>query len=147
MSTKSAQQYPISGSFHRLNLECQVFHPWLDDFLVIAIAELNGVGMGTRFENDVVFLSQTLVHIRWHTIEIAKGRHCSNRAVREERLEFLFAVERNGFASGLFELFKIDLMIGGKHCHQVLPRGFYHDNLGMAPSFYVLGFGDSLRGN
>ena len=38
-------------------------------------------------------------------------------------------------------------MVCWKHGHYVLLSGFYHDNLRVVSTFYVLGLSDSLRGN
>jgi hypothetical protein len=59
----------------------------------------------------------------------------------------LLGIQRSAFSNGLRNLFKIDLMIRGKHCHQVLFSGFYHHNLCMVPRFHVLGLGDPLCRN
>src|SRR6266478_276973 len=104
----SRQRRAISDSFHRLKFNRQIFDQWLHNLLVIMIAELDGIGMRPSFKNDILFLSQTLVHIGWQTIEIAKWRHRSNRAIREQRLEFLFGVERRRSAGCLLDLVKID---------------------------------------
>src|SRR5712692_9157962 len=96
---------PSSCRFHGLNLDCQLFNSRFDDSLVIAVAQLDGVGMRARFEDDVVFLRQTFVHIRRQTVEIAKGRHRSYCAIGKQRLEFLFATERRPLAKQLPDLF------------------------------------------
>ena len=69
------------------------------------------------------------------------------RAVWKKRLEFLFGVQRDGFAHRLRGLFQVDLMICRKYCHYMLLSGGYHDNFGMVPAFHMLGLGDPLRGN
>ena len=70
-------------------------------------------------KNNVIFLSQTLVHISRHTVEIAKRRHRADRAVREEGLEFPFALQRDVLAYNLPELLKIDQMF----CRRLPPSG------------------------
>src|SRR4030095_5963493 len=82
----------------------------------------------------------------WQTIEIAKGRHPSRRAVRKERLEFLFPIQRDGFAGRFLHLLQINLVVRRQHHHQMLVARFDHDHFGMMPTFHVLGLGGSLRG-
>src|SRR2546421_7602038 len=89
----AARPFASSSSFHRLKLYRQVFHLRLHDFLEITVADFDRVGVRACFEDDVVLLGQMFVHIGRQTIEIPKGRHRSDRAVGEERLEFLFLVE------------------------------------------------------
>src|SRR4029077_16924571 len=82
-----------SRSFHRLQLDRQIVHLWFHDLLVIALTHLDRVCVCPRFKHNVVLLRQTLLYICWQTIEIAKGRHRSNRAVGKQRLEFLLLTE------------------------------------------------------
>src|SRR4029079_3368053 len=93
LSRCAARRCVSSGSFHRLQLDRQVVHIWLHDLLVIAITYFDRVRVRARFKHDVVLLRQTLLYIRWQAIEIAKGRHRSNRAVRKQSLEFLLIIE------------------------------------------------------
>jgi len=87
-----------------LYLDRQIFYLRLHDFLVIAIAEFYRFGVSARFEDNVIFLSQTLVHISGHTVEIAKRRRRSDRAVREERLEFPFSLQGDVLADTITTL-------------------------------------------
>src|SRR5436190_13633713 len=103
--------------------------------------------MSACFEDDVILLSQTLVHIRGHTVKIAKRWHCSDHTVREERLEFPFVLYGDVFTDNISELLKIDQMFCRKDNHQVLFSRFYHYDFGMTPPFHMLGLSDSLRGN
>src|SRR5439155_27183052 len=108
---------PSSSRFHRLNLHCEVFDPRFHNFLIVTIAEFNRVGVRASLENNVVFLRQTLVHKRWQTIEMTKGRHRSNCAVGEQRLEVLFFSERGSFTSRIPYLFEFDVVI----CRRIGP--------------------------
>src|SRR5438094_2183533 len=138
---------PSSSRFHGLNLDCEVFDSRFDDFFVITIADFDCVGVGARFEDDIVFLRQTFVHVSRQTIETTKGRHCSDDAVVKQRLEVLFLSERGSFTNRFPNLFEVDLMIRRKHGHHVLLARFYYDNLRMVPAFHVLGLGDPLGGH
>src|SRR6188472_1791066 len=86
LSRGATRRCVSSRSFHRLQLDRQVVHLWLHDLLVIAITHLDGVCVSARFKHNVVLLRQTLLYICWQTIEIAKGRHRSNRAIGKQRL-------------------------------------------------------------
>src|SRR5439155_20856841 len=127
-------------------LNRQIFYLRLHDFFIIAISNFYRFGMTACFEDNVIFLSQTLVHISGHTVKIAKRWHCSDRAVRDEGLEFPFALQGDVLADNLPELLKIDQTFCRKYRHQVLPCRFYHHHFGVTPSFHVLGLGDPLRG-
>src|SRR5207248_738337 len=109
-----------SRSFHRLQLDRQVVHLWLHDLLIIAITHFDRVCVCTCFEHYVVLFRQTLVHIRWQTIEIAKWRHPSNGAVRKERLKILLRIQRDSFANGFLDFLQINMVVRGQHHHQML---------------------------
>src|SRR5947207_13731119 len=65
----AACPFVSSSSFHWLKLDRQVFYFRLHDFLVIAVAHFNRVGVRACFEHDVVLLGQMLVDIGRQAIE------------------------------------------------------------------------------
>src|SRR5262245_61048131 len=70
-----------SSSFHWLKLDRQVFHFWLHDVLVIAVAHFYRVSVCASFEYDVVLFGQMLVDVSRQTVKVPKRRHRPNRGV------------------------------------------------------------------
>src|SRR5207253_6916392 len=107
---QSSRLRAMSLSLHGLDLDGEVCDLRLHNFFVIAIPEFDCIGVRARFENDVLFLCQALVHIRWHTIKIAQRRDRTDRAVREESFELPFLVDLHCLAKYIPELFNFNLM-------------------------------------
>ena len=85
------------------------------------------------------------VNIGRQAIEISKRRHRADRAVGEERLEFLLLIKRDSFADCFLYFFQIDLVICRQHHHQMLPSRLDHDHFGVMPAFDVLRLSAALR--
>src|SRR5438034_8144062 len=109
-----------SSSSHRLKLDGQVVDFWLYALLVVAIANLDRVGVRACLEHDVVLLRQMFVHICGQIIEVPKRRHRPDGAVGKQRLELLFLTKRDSVADCFLGLLEINLAICWKHHHQML---------------------------
>ena len=88
--------------------------------LVIVVAEFDRVGVSARFEHNEILLGQTLVDVGGQAVEITERRHGSHRAIWKERFEFVFGLQDSRLTGDFLDLFKIDSMVCGKDCHQVL---------------------------